>query len=149
MKLKPVFIGQMPASESDEGEALPQRSGTSGMRIVQMMGIVPEVFNERFVRMNVSPFYDPDGFSPEYNSLQAKNILPLLEHRRVILLGPAVASAFGFTRSSYYWCRWFDHETLNISFAVMPHPSGRNYLYNEPQIVDMVKRFLDEVWEMS
>jgi uracil-DNA glycosylase len=145
MHLKPVFIGQMPGNDNDT-EALPIRPGSSGMRLVQMMGVTQEAFEQNFIRMNVDVNYDPDGFHVPYAKTCAQNFLPLLEHRRVILLGPPVAACFGYERQSFEWCRWFDHDTLNISFAVIPHPSGRNFLYNEPWMMSLVSEFLDQVW---
>lgn len=143
---KMVFIGQQPNSYDDQGTALPFNPGTSGKMLVQMMGVTNEAFAQNFVRMNVSAHHEPEGFSPAYSQYCAKNFLPLLEGRRVVLLGPAVAEAFDIERKSYDWCSWFDHPTEHALFAVIPHPSGRNRLYNNPEIHEMVRSFLDGCW---
>ena len=144
-----MFIGQQPNSYEDQGDPLPIRPNSTGKRLVQMMGITDEAFKENFIRMNVSPFHDPESFNPEYWHYNATNILPLLDGRRVVLLGPAVATAFGFERSSYHYASWFDHPTEHILFGVIPHPSGMNRLYNDPQMHEMVKSFLDLCWRMA
>lgn len=149
MTRRSVFIGQQPNSAEDEGNPLPIRPGSTGQRLVQMMGITAEAFERNFIRMNVSAHHEPDGFSPEYYRVTVQNILPLLEHRRVILLGPAVASSFGLERKDYDWACWFDHPTHNIALSVIPHPSGLNRLYNEHDIWTMVCSFLDQVWQLK
>lgn len=145
---KIVFIGQQPNSYEDEGTPLPMRPGSTGKRIVQMMGITEESFLNSFNVLNVSPFHDCDGFSPEYWFRNAQNILPLLEGRRVVLLGSRVAEAFGFNRTDYDYASWFDHPRENILFSVIPHPSGRNHLYNNPEMHEMVRSFLDMCWTL-
>lgn len=146
---KMVFIGQQPNSYEDQGNPLPIRPNSTGRRLVQMMGVTDEAFEKNFVRMNVSPFHDPEGFSPEYWRDNAANILPLLEGRRVVLLGPAVADAFGFERSRYDYASWFDHPDGHHSlFAVIPHPSGVNRQYNNPEMFEMVRSFLDMCWTL-
>ena len=147
MQRTTVFIGQQPNSYEDEGLALPCRPGSSGQRLAQMMGVLPEAFETNFIRMNVSPHYEPDGFTPEYYRADVLNFLPLLEGKRVVLLGPPVALAFGFERQSYEWAAWFDHPTEHVKFAVSPHPSGLNRLYNNPEMMGMVSSFLDHVWQ--
>ncbi len=146
--MKIVFVGQQPNSYEDEGVALPIRPGSSGQRLVTMMGVTPDAFESAFIRINVSPYHDPEGFSPEYHHTSASNLLPLLEGRRVILLGPAVAKAFKLERSAYEWCKFFDHPSENVSclMAVIPHPSGLNRLYNDPEIQQRVSQLLDYAW---
>jgi uracil-DNA glycosylase len=143
-----VFIGQQPGSYEDEGTVLPVRPGSTGQRLAQMMGITPEAFAENFIRMNVSAHYEPDGFEAAYHRIEMDNILPLLEGRRVVLLGPQVAEAFAIPRDQYSWAEWFDHPTAHILMAVIPHPSGLNRLYNNPEIHNMISTFLDGCWAM-
>lgn len=145
-----VFVGQQPSRIEDEGTVLPIRPGSSGDRLVKMMGINEEAFRRHFDCINLNPYYDPDGFSPGYNITSARNLRPMLRGRRVVLLGPAVAEAFEIDRSKYSWCQFFDHPTWSHHglFTVIPHPSGANRLYNNHEIYNMVTSTLNSLWEM-
>lgn len=146
--MRPVIVGQQPASEADEGVSLPIRPGTSGSRLLGMMNLSQEEFERDFIRINVSPAYDPDGFTPSYHRHHVTNLLPLLEGRKVCLLGPAVADAFGLRRSSYDYCHFFDHPgEWHILLVVIPHPSGLNRLYNDPSMIKRVREVLFYLWE--
>lgn len=133
--MKPVIIGQQPNSCEDEGTTLPIRPGSSGQFLTELAGGSLDGFD----LINVSPFHDPDGFSPLYHRCSAKNMAPLLKGRKVIFLGPAVANAFEIRRSEYNWCSWYEME---FQWAVIPHPSGLNRLYNDPEIRERVLYFL-------
>lgn len=148
-----VIVGQQPSRPEDEGTVLPVRPGSSGSRLIQMMGVTEEAFRKNFDLINVSPRYDPDGFSCGGHSFipEAMNIRPLLVGRRVVLLGSAVATAFQIERSRYEWCQWFDHPKWDDHhgvFCVIPHPSGMNRVYNDPFMFGLVKSQLDFMWQM-
>lgn len=148
--MRTIFVGQEPASQEDEGTVLPLRPGSSGLKLVQMMGVTEQAFRENFDMFNVSWNHDPDGFSPKYHIPAVLNIRSLLRGRKVVLLGPAVAEAFEIDRTTYDWCNWFDHpkwEDHHGLFCVIPHPSGANRLYNNPEIFEMVRRTLDFMWQ--
>lgn len=114
------------------------------------MGVNEEAFRKNFSCVNLSPYYDPDGFSPGYHVASAKNMAPLLAGKRVVLLGPAVAEAFEIPRMKFEWCQWIDHPSwdMHAIFTVIPHPSGANRLYNDPQIYSMVSGLLNMLWEI-
>lgn len=145
--MKTVFVGQQPNSYADEGSALPIHAGSTGQKLVTMMGVTPAAFEQNFIRVNVSAIHDPEGFTPSYHRHSARNMLPLLEGRRVVLLGPAVASAFDWDRNDYTYCRFYDHPDFHILWAVIPHPSGLNRLYNDPEVKRQVEELLNYVWE--
>lgn len=145
-----IFVGQQPSSHQDEGLVLPVRPGSSGDRIIRMMGVTEQAFRENFDMFNVSWEYDPDGFSPKYHTKAILNLKSLFRGRKVVLLGPAVAEAFEIDRTQYEWCQWFDHPTWEDHhglFCVIPHPSGANRLYNDPQMYEMVRSNLDFMWQ--
>jgi hypothetical protein len=146
---KIVFIGQQPNEYADENQpALPVRPNSSGARLVKLMGITEEAFRYHFTLVNVSPHHDPEGFNPTYNIAAALNLLPLLEDRRVVLLGPAIANSFCINRDAYQFNKWFDYPgEMNALFSVIPHPSGMNRLYNDPVVVEEVREFLNYCWE--
>lgn len=145
-----IFVGQQPSSHEDEGTVLPVRPGSSGDRLVRMMGITEQAFRENFDMFNVNAEYSPDGFTPGYHITHVHNIRSLLRGRKVVLLGPAVAEAFEIDRTQYDFCQWFDHpkwEDHHGLFCVIPHPSGANRLYNNPEMFEMVRRTLDLMWQ--
>jgi uracil-DNA glycosylase len=145
-----VFVGQQPSKFEDNGLVLPIRPGSSGDRIVKMMGITEQAFRDNFDCINVSSRHDPDGFDPENHKVDVDNIRSLLRGRKVVLLGPAVAHAFDIDRSMYQWTDWFDHPKWidhHGLFTVIPHPSGANRLYNDPSMFELVRRHLDFMWQ--
>lgn len=145
-----IFVGQQPSRYEDEGLVLPVRPGSSGDRIIKMMGITEQAFRDNFDYINVSARYDPDGFSPMYHTREVWNMRSMFRGRKLVLLGPAVAEAFEIERSTYHWCNWFDHpkwESHHGLFCVIPHPSGANRLYNDPGMFEMVRNHLDFMWQ--
>lgn len=148
MRLKAVFVGQMPNSPEDEGDPLTLKNpNSSGSRLAKWMNITPEEFATNFVRVNLNPHCD-DEFSPSHWKASAKNMKGLLEHRRVVLLGRAVAEAFDLNPRQYEYFRWFDHPTNYETslFCVIPHPSGQNRLYNDQQNVNRAMDLLAGLW---
>lgn len=145
-----IFVGQQPSRYEDNGLVLPVRPGTSGDRIVKMMGVTEDAFRQNFDCINVSPRHDPDGFDPENHRVEVDNLRSLFRGRKLVLLGPAVAASFGIDRTMYHWCNWFDHPTWEDHhglFCVIPHPSGANRLYNDPGMFEMVRTHLDFLWQ--
>lgn len=148
--MRVIFVGQQPSRYEDEGVVLPVRPGSSGDRIIKMMGVTEQAFRENFDCINVSARYDPDGFSPAYHTRDVWNMRSLFRGRKVVLLGPAVAEAFEIERGKYEWCQWIDHpkwEDHHGLFMVIPHPSGANRLYNDHFIFEMVRSSLDFLWQ--
>jgi uracil-DNA glycosylase len=148
LRLKSVFIGQMPNSVDDEGDPLTLKyPDSSGSRLAKWMNVTAEEFADRFVRVNLNPHSD-DEFSPAHWKASARNMAGLLEHRRVVLLGRAVAEAFDLNPRQYDYFRWFDHPSgyETSLFVVIPHPSGRNRLYNDQQNVNRAMDLLAGLW---
>lgn len=145
-----IFVGQQPSCHEDEGLVLPVRPGSSGDRIIKMMGVTEQAFRENFDCINVSAEYNPDGFTPSYYLRDVHNMKSLFRGRKLVLLGPAVAQAFEIERHQFHWCEWFDHpkwEDHHGLFTVIPHPSGANRLYNDPGMFEMVRNHLDFMWQ--
>lgn len=57
----------------------------------------------------------------------AERLCRALSGRRVVFLGKAVAAAFGVRANSL---RWVEHRGMTV--AVLPHPSGVNTWWNNP-----------------
>lgn len=143
--MKTIIIGQQPAKHEDEGVTLPFGPNTSGARLASMTGVTYRAFRQGFDLINLSQFHDPDGFSPEYHRNSFLNLVPLLQGRQVIMLGPAVAKACMISRNEIpAWGEYFDHPRAEFIMlvSVIPHPSGLNRLYNDPAITEVVSQCL-------
>jgi len=57
-----------------------------------------------------------------------------------------VAEAFSIERRNYNYFHFYDHPEAHFIYAVIPHPSGMNRLYNDPQMQAQVKNFLQFLW---
>jgi len=143
-----VFIGQQPATPDDEGQPLIIKPNSSGERLQKWMGVTPVQFEEHFMRVNLNPWADTDEFTPGHHVAAARNLYELLYGRRVVLLGPSVAEAFGIRRKSFTYFHFYDHPEAHFLFSVMPHPSGLNRLYNNPATVGQAKKFLRKLWDL-
>ena len=146
--MKAVFVGQCPASIEDQGDPLTLKNpSSSGSRLAGWMGVTPEEFSANFIRVNVNP-HSEEEFSPGYWIPAARNLKGLLEHRRVVLLGRLVAESFELRQTDYQFFRWFDHPSdyETSLFCVIPHPSGRNRMYNDQQNIARVSDLLSTIW---
>jgi len=158
--VRPVLIGIAPARAGDEGQPLsciaPQ---STGRKIQDMAGLKRLEYLNGFDRVNVCPFPQPSTIKPKEWHQAAENLAgSILRGRRVVLLGPNVAECFGIKRTVYEYCTWHKNRggvsgaigwrvgsALPFSWAVLPHPSGRNRWYNEQENVDRASKFLKEL----
>lgn len=108
-----------------------------------------------FDRVNLCSEAKPGSIDPRQYHSAAENLgASLLVGRRVVMLGPNVASCFGISRNSYEWCQWHGWNERAVvpgwrvdkyppfHWCVIPHPSGRNLLYNDPVIREMTGSLL-------
>lgn len=116
-----------------------------------MMG--PMEFYLSTVRANLLSRYaggsgSGDAFPMVVAKANAMKITTLLDGRVVVFLGRQVAEAFGCRRP------WFDWEegsflvgdrTARFRYAIMPHPSGRNRFWNDPQHIQEAREFMSEL----
>lgn len=61
------------------------------------------------------------------------------KRRPFVLVGTRVAAAFGLARSRYEYLEWLDLRGREV--AVIPHPSGINLWWNEPEHVQQAADF--------
>lgn len=158
---QPVIVGIAPARAGDEGQPLSAIAPQStGRKIADMLGMEPLAYMRAFDRVNVCPFPQESTIKPKEWTAAAENLAgSLLRGRRVILLGPNVAECFGMRRDLFRYCLWYESSsptkgiagfragkmTLPFSWAVLPHPSGRNRWYNEDKNKEEAIRFLREL----
>lgn len=106
----------------------PWPRGCAGNRLYEMLREVdPSVamheYMRRFDRVNLVA----GPWNVRMARVRAAELRPTLVGRHVVLLGQKVAEAFGIDpRCSA--CKLDEDAT----FYLLPHPSGRNLLYNDP-----------------
>lgn len=147
--MKLLFIGQAPSKET---EGKPPFVGRAGALLASLMDTTQEKMLEENDFINVLNFWPGKGiggdkFPMDQATEAAKKIVPQLRGRIVILLGSNVARAFGvksFKYAEYYEIRNPDRpsEILVPTIAVIPHPSGVNRYYNNPNNRFFIAGFL-------
>jgi uracil-DNA glycosylase len=130
--LKPLIIGEAPGKSWDPNRPL---EGRTGARLAACAGISFEEFLTTFDRVNLLDEQPQDAAGGmTFNMKQAARVARVMEQRFgigqvVLLLGKRVASAFRLTSVAYF-------ETFALNHArvtVVPHPSGANRWWNDPE----------------
>lgn len=147
--MRPVLIGIAPSGLNESGQPLScMAKQSTGARLQRLLGLTRYQYLSMFDRVNVCPHPTPGSIQPRKYREYAENLMgSLLRDRRVILLGPNVASCFGIERKDYAFCEikfgsssptrglagWRVGQALPCEWSVIPHPSGRNYWYNDEE----------------
>lgn len=124
--MKPLLVGEANPHGADPEMALyPLPERASGGRLAAILGLSRGEYLERFDRCNLCP----STWSAASARRRAAEILAERAGGRIVLLGAKVSRAFGL----HY--RPFVHgrigPTASVGYAVLPHPSGLNRLWNE------------------
>lgn len=138
-----LLVGQAPSRNSNPAFAF---SGRSGERLIALSGLTYEEFWGRVDAVNLVIAW-PGKAGPKGDKF------PLMEARKAavaymsglavvgpeyavfVLCGRAVARAFDLE-----FLDWF--KTYGIPrFAVIPHPSGVNHMWNDPRTTRQARRF--------
>ena len=135
---KLVIIGEAPGAETIR--AHPERAllGSSGQNLVTIAGWEWERYVSETERYNL--FLDPQPmwyFKRAFAS--ARELTRQLEGRTIILLGAKVATAFDLLREPNY--QWLHEDWANV--AKVPHPSGKNRMWNDPAERAKAREFLN------
>lgn len=117
-------------------------SGRPAVRLCQFAGIPPQEEGSRYGRYYwaLRERFDTVNLldTPTWKVPEARAAAEALDLSPVnVLLGRRVAQAvLPYSADRLEWGRW--HQLGEDRWAaVIPHPSGRNYLYNAPQIRDL------------
>ena len=118
---KPLLLG-LRRRDDTGGPALEPFSG-SGLRLLRLSGMSMEDYCARFDRANASD-------------------LPDLAGRRVVVLGRGAWQRLGLRPAS-----WFStHQSADRArLTLVPHPSGRCRLYNDPATRERVRALLQSL----
>jgi len=141
MALKPLIIGM---NNPQGNEPLwPDPPGCAGWRLWKMLeqetGASKRDYLRAFDRMNLC-----DG--SEWSMIRARKVMADIMHytlpdRRLVFLGNQVWAAY--SRMPPRPFIWLGNR------AVLPHPSGRNRLYNDPAVYLCAVYFLAELYRES
>lgn len=143
---RPILIGQNnPVSQQPGHQLYPYPPGCSGHRLHEMLRTrVPECgrrdYLDCFERRNL---VTGAGWDKRLGVLEAQRISAELwgSGRVIVLLGQDVRRCFGHPELLLHpqiidGCTW----------RQMPHPSGRNFWYNEPENVKLAALLLEELY---
>ena len=134
--LKPLLIGM---AQSDGGRGrplLPSSDGGSGAadRLMRIANMDRDEYLASFRRCNLLPNGHWSG--PRARLRGAKLMHEL--RGRVIVLGRQTWHALWLPRVEFFG--WV--ETGEARFILLPHPSGRNLLYNDRRNIEAARRIL-------
>lgn len=139
---RPVLLGMHnPLSDHPKLALWPEPRGCTGWRIWQMVGCSKIEYIRGFDRRNL---LDSEGWMTAAARSRAQDIWPTLEGRRVVLLGREVASCIGLPAGDWLLP---EIDVTGREWRVVPHPSGRNRLYNDPTMGVRVSMLLRDLWE--
>lgn len=144
-KRKLLLVGQAPSART---EGLAAFSGDSGRRIAKLLGDAQ--LAERVDAVNLLAWWPGrslagkgDAF-PLADAREAATRELLGQHRVVLLAGRGVAAAFGVDADYFAWVRLYGRDA-----AVIPHPSGVSYWWNQADNVLAAARFLAQAVERA
>ena len=156
---RPLFIGEAPGSGYPPGKAtplFPYPKNCAGERLQKMTGLSRPEYLRRCVRINLLPWYPPGNRWPTEKATMCMANLQsggLFNNRVVVFVGKRVAEAYlrfcGAQRSN--WDRAMMELTCSYAevnhgvLSYIPHPSGRNLWYNDPDNKRRVELFLRKV----
>jgi uracil-DNA glycosylase len=126
VRYKLLVFGEAPGRDSISHSPSLALTGASGRALCGYAGWGWLDYLKGTERVNL--FMDPQPVWMRDEAREsAVNLLWTIRGRRALLLGGKVAQAFGVAGSPHY--TWMDFAGGSI--ALMPHPSGRNRMWNE------------------
>lgn len=154
---KPVLIGEAPGRNTDPRTPLfPMPKNSAGFRLFSLTGLEwRKEYLELFERVNLFAEWPgvyttscprgKDKWSTRDARLAAQAVRYMLRGRRAVLVGRRVQTAFGYEKNGRDYCEWAHDVHWNVTYASIPHPSGRNLWYNVPGNKERVQEFFQEL----
>jgi len=142
---RPILIGMNnPLSDEPAHALYPHPPGCTGHRILEMLQSVSSVtrgqYLTTFERHNL---VTGQQWSVHRGRQGAALLWPVLEGRRwVAILGREGAKALDLEGP---WLQW-QETLLGTRYCLIPHPSGRNYWYNDTSNRQAVARRLQDMY---
>lgn len=141
-----VLVGESLGGKPPHDPAL-ALTGPTGRNLCKWAGWDWDDYLRLATRLNL--FEDPpERWDKEEAARRAVALVPRLVGKRVIFLGAKVSAAFGIWVLKPQF-RWFDlgYGPRGAKGAVIPHPSGRNRVWNDPAVREAAREFLaDALW---
>lgn len=130
----PVLVGMAPGKSSDPSLPLfPRPASSAGGRLAVLAGLDWREYLRLYERTNLVNRWpgrsgEGDSWPRAEARIAARAVERLLAGRCVVFVGRNVAEAFERWLGFYNW----DADTgLQFRYACIPHPSGRNRMYND------------------
>ena len=150
-----LFIGQAPSQET---EGKPPFTGKCGKFLAEtLLNTTQEQMLEDHDFINVLNHWPGKGYGGDKFPLNeaipaARGLWPTLAGRTVVLLGSNVGRAFGAKQFVYFqWYEFRDpQEFRNVicpKMAIVPHPSGVNRYWNNPNARLLAQKFFRHTLE--
>lgn len=138
--MRAVLVGELNPYGADPKFALyPLPKGASGHRLCTMvMGLPMTDYMQNYIRVDLCT----GQWSMCSARARAKNILKEYKDLPFVLLGRKVTRAFKLEYIPYYV---YDLRPYNITGCVLPHPSGLNRIWHEPESIDKARAALRAV----
>jgi uracil-DNA glycosylase len=140
--VRTLLLGQAPSRESDPDVPL---GGRSGAALAALAGLAD--LRDAFDVENLLPEWPgKNGKGDRFPIVEARmRLLDLVarerDRERVICVGKNVARAV-LPRSRQECFRWYDSPLFWPRIAVVPHPSGINLVWNDPNARERASKFL-------
>jgi len=133
-----ALVGEANPYSSDPGYALyPEPQGATGDRLCRIiMGLTHHQYLRRFDRFDLCT----RRWSTPRAREQAR-IIVSQGYAKIVLLGARVRGAFRVIESEAAIPDFF---TVSGRYVLLPHPSGRNRIWQEPGSIERARRFLVE-----
>ena len=130
--MKPVLLGMNNPHRA--GDPL-SPDETTGLRLRELSGLTRDDYIAAFDRMNLIESRKWSAIAARYDAARIRRDLV---GRRVIVLGIDVWQAIGLPSAP-----WFvTCDRYGASWSLIPHPSGRNPIYNNKEFCTETRRFL-------
>lgn len=142
--MKPLIVGEAPGKN---GNPLMPIEGRVGQRLADCCGLTLVEFLSTFDRVNLLQVQPQDsGKGATFNVKEAGRAARELERtfatrQTVLLLGKRVAAAFRISNVPYFDCFLVNHAKA----YVVPHPSGVNRWWNDPENELQMMRFMQRL----
>lgn len=147
---KTLLVGEAPARGNDDQPAF---TGRSGQFLTDLIGIpVLAAFDCRNL-LERYPGAHESGKGARFNIAEARwSVAKIWDmaktDTRVILAGKRVAKAFEVDSEYLVWTKWrlrgVPEFMSEIDLAILPHPSGVNRWWNDPDAKELARIFLLE-----
>ena len=145
--MKPLIVGEAPGKGGDPTKPI---EGRIGARLADCCDLTMAEFLATFDRVNLLQVQPQDGGKgATFNVQEARRVAySMTQHsdwpgRLALILGKRAGAAFGFVQVDY-----FQKMALYGAIVyVVPHPSGLNRWWNDPENELQMMRFMRELIE--